>query len=203
MTGGWIDVHHHLLPPPLVEVMDAAGIVEVAGRERPEWSPQLSLEVMDRQGIDTALLSVSATGVYFGDDAAAATARPGLQRVRLRARGQPPWSIRLLRLAAPTRPRRLPRRGRTRLGRARRRRVRPPELELATGPTWATRGSIRSSPSSTVGRPSCSCIRRFPARRYPRPYRRSPWSSPSTRRELPSTSPIPEHSSGTRTSPGS
>ena len=71
MTGGWIDVHHHLLPPPLVDVMDAAGMVEVAGRELPEWSPQLSLEVMDRQGIDTALLSVSATGVHFCDDAEA------------------------------------------------------------------------------------------------------------------------------------
>jgi len=69
VTGGWIDVHHHLLPPPLVDVMDAVGMVEVAGRERPEWIPQLSLEVMDRQGIDTVLLSVSATGVHFGDDA--------------------------------------------------------------------------------------------------------------------------------------
>ena len=68
MSEGWIDVHHHLLPPALVELMEREGIVEVAGRERPAWNPELSLGVMDRHGIERALLSVSATGVHFGDD---------------------------------------------------------------------------------------------------------------------------------------
>jgi len=68
MSAGWVDVHHHLWPPPLVSVLDASGTAEIAGRERPEWSPEISLEVMDRRGIATALLSVSATGVHFGDD---------------------------------------------------------------------------------------------------------------------------------------
>ncbi len=68
MTGGWIDLHHHLLPPPLVKELGDAAVTEVAGRRIPEWSPDISLGVMDRVRIDKALLSVSATGVHFGDD---------------------------------------------------------------------------------------------------------------------------------------
>lgn len=71
MSATRIDVHHHLLPPALVRVLDATGVTEVAGRARPDWSPELSLGVMDRNSIGAALLSVSATGVHFGDDAAA------------------------------------------------------------------------------------------------------------------------------------
>ena len=71
MTGGWIDLHHHLLPPALLKALGDAAVSEVAGRELPEWSPDISLGVMDRVGIDTAVLSVSATGVHYGDDAAA------------------------------------------------------------------------------------------------------------------------------------
>ena len=32
MTGGWIDLHHHLLPPPLLEELGDAAVTEVAGR---------------------------------------------------------------------------------------------------------------------------------------------------------------------------
>ncbi len=71
MTGGWIDLYHHLLPPPLVKELGDAAVTEVAGRTIPEWRPDISLDVMDRVGIDRALLSVSATGVHFGDDARA------------------------------------------------------------------------------------------------------------------------------------
>jgi predicted TIM-barrel fold metal-dependent hydrolase len=70
-TEGYIDVHHHLLPPALVEELERQGVSEVAGRALPAWSPALSLEAMDRNGVDLALLSVSATGVHFGDDRAA------------------------------------------------------------------------------------------------------------------------------------
>jgi len=68
VTGGWIDLHHHLLPPPLLEEMGDAAVTEVAGRALPKWSPEISLGVMDRVGIERAVLSVSATGVHFGDD---------------------------------------------------------------------------------------------------------------------------------------
>jgi len=66
-----IDVHHHLIPPIYSSALRQLGMSEVGGRELPEWSPELSLGVMDRHGIAMAVLSVSAPGVHFGDDAAA------------------------------------------------------------------------------------------------------------------------------------
>ncbi len=68
-----IDVHHHLIPMPYASELGRLGMSEVAGRELPEWTPELSLGVMDRHGIEMAVLSVSAPGVHFGDDARART----------------------------------------------------------------------------------------------------------------------------------
>lgn len=68
-----IDVHHHILPAPYAEALDRAGYAKVAGVERPEWSAELALGVMDRHGIEVAVSSISAPGVHFGSDAEAAT----------------------------------------------------------------------------------------------------------------------------------
>jgi predicted TIM-barrel fold metal-dependent hydrolase len=68
MSTGWIDVHHHLIPAPYAKAIDAAGYGSVAGVERPDWSPEISLDLMDRHGIDVAITSVSAPGVHLGDD---------------------------------------------------------------------------------------------------------------------------------------
>jgi 6-methylsalicylate decarboxylase len=67
-----IDVHHHILPPRYVaEVGDARiGPLIVAGRT-PDWSPARSIEAMDRNGIATAVTSISAPGLWFGDAQAA------------------------------------------------------------------------------------------------------------------------------------
>jgi predicted TIM-barrel fold metal-dependent hydrolase len=62
-----IDVHHHLIPPAFREAMARRGIVEVAGTPLPNWSPRASLEVMETNAIGTAILSLSAPGVHFGD----------------------------------------------------------------------------------------------------------------------------------------
>jgi predicted TIM-barrel fold metal-dependent hydrolase len=63
-----IDVHHHFLPPRYIqEVGDhRIGPLIVSGKT-PQWTPAQSVEVMDRHGIATALTSMSAPGLWFGD----------------------------------------------------------------------------------------------------------------------------------------
>lgn len=64
---GRIDVHHHVIPPAFVETMQAKGIEKVAGAPLPKWVPENSIAVMDANGIQTAITSLSAPGVHFGD----------------------------------------------------------------------------------------------------------------------------------------
>ncbi|HVI50807.1 MAG TPA: amidohydrolase family protein [Candidatus Sulfotelmatobacter sp.] len=66
-----IDVHHHLIPPAFTREMEARGISEVAGAPLPSWTPEKSVETMNAHGIATAITSLSAPGVYFGDRSAA------------------------------------------------------------------------------------------------------------------------------------
>ncbi len=63
-----IDVHHHILPPDYVAAVgdDRIGPLILAGRT-PEWTPAMSVEAMDRNGIATAVTSISAPGLWFGD----------------------------------------------------------------------------------------------------------------------------------------
>ena len=65
-----IDVHHHILPPDYVATVgdDRIGPLILAGRT-PEWTPAMSVEAMDRNGIATAITSISAPGLWFGDTA--------------------------------------------------------------------------------------------------------------------------------------
>jgi predicted TIM-barrel fold metal-dependent hydrolase len=74
MSPNRIDVHHHFLTPEYVEELAKVGVVETGGMPlaQPErWKPEVSLAVMDRYGIDAALLSVSSPGLGFGDAAKA------------------------------------------------------------------------------------------------------------------------------------
>src|SRR5215208_229540 len=69
-----IDVHHHILTPEYVEELAKVGVVEAGGVplvQLERWKPEDSLAVMDRHGIETALLSVSSPGLCFGDAAKA------------------------------------------------------------------------------------------------------------------------------------
>ena len=63
-----IDTQHHFLPPGyLAEVgAQAVGRTLVSGRA-PDWTPEHSLAAMDRHGVATAVLSISAPG-FAGPD---------------------------------------------------------------------------------------------------------------------------------------
>ncbi|HEY7626766.1 MAG TPA: amidohydrolase family protein [Ilumatobacteraceae bacterium] len=70
-----IDVHAHFLPDRYRDALAAAGIDRPDGFPRvPTWSAEEHLAVMDRMGIDAAVLSVSSPGVRFGTGGSAADA---------------------------------------------------------------------------------------------------------------------------------
>ncbi|MFF9808241.1 amidohydrolase family protein [Streptomyces coeruleorubidus] len=72
MSPGLIDVHAHFLPDFYVQQATAAGHAHPDGMGGwPTWSVEAHLDLMDRGGIETAMLSMSSPGVHFGDDMAA------------------------------------------------------------------------------------------------------------------------------------
>jgi len=61
-----IDVHHHVVPPSY--------LAEIAGRRTgstAQWTPDRSIEDMDKSGIARSVLSLIQPGVWFGDIAQA------------------------------------------------------------------------------------------------------------------------------------
>jgi predicted TIM-barrel fold metal-dependent hydrolase len=64
-----IDVHHHILPPEYLTALAGIGVTNVGRVTFPKWSVETTLGAMDRHGIATAITSISAPGVYFGDRA--------------------------------------------------------------------------------------------------------------------------------------
>jgi predicted TIM-barrel fold metal-dependent hydrolase len=66
-----IDVHFHLIPQFYRDAVYAAGSGPAIGRY-PDWTPQLALELMDKQGIALAMLSLGQPGVGFLPDGKAA-----------------------------------------------------------------------------------------------------------------------------------
>ncbi|MEC7258207.1 MAG: amidohydrolase family protein, partial [Pseudomonadota bacterium] len=68
-----IDVQHHLLPQAYVRAVGRDRIADTIVSNRcPDWTADLSLEAMDRNGITTAMLSLAAPGFHFGSSADAA-----------------------------------------------------------------------------------------------------------------------------------
>ena len=57
-----IDVHQHMIPGPYARWLRSHGVDAPGGRPLPGWSPGAALELMDRQGIATAIVSVSTPG---------------------------------------------------------------------------------------------------------------------------------------------
>lgn len=61
-----IDVHHHVVPPDYAALLHEKGI-RPGGIPLPSWSMSAASKVMARNGVATAILSVSTPGVWFGD----------------------------------------------------------------------------------------------------------------------------------------
>jgi predicted TIM-barrel fold metal-dependent hydrolase len=69
MTAGRIDVHAHFLPGTYRAAAEAAGHAQPDGFPAlPAWDAAEHIAMLDRGGIDVALLSISSPGVHFGDD---------------------------------------------------------------------------------------------------------------------------------------
>jgi hypothetical protein len=58
---GRIDVHHHMLPP---FYMDLRRAVPDVGK-MPTWSPEKSIDDMEKNGVTTVMLSLAVSGVTF------------------------------------------------------------------------------------------------------------------------------------------
>ena len=63
-----IDVQHHMIPQAYVDKMASIGITETLGVPFPKWSPDDSLQFMNKNGIEVAILSISCPGVCFRDE---------------------------------------------------------------------------------------------------------------------------------------
>jgi predicted TIM-barrel fold metal-dependent hydrolase len=63
---GRIDVHQHFLPKVYAQALHEAGLTTVdGGMPVPAWSAEGAIEMMDRQGIGTAMVSLSSPSTHF------------------------------------------------------------------------------------------------------------------------------------------
>jgi 6-methylsalicylate decarboxylase len=59
---GWVDVHHHILPPPFVAAQRDEILYYARDPAVLDWSPARALEQLDRFGLDTAYTSLGVPG---------------------------------------------------------------------------------------------------------------------------------------------
>jgi predicted TIM-barrel fold metal-dependent hydrolase len=63
-----IDVHHHVIPEVYLQAMKSAGVHDpIPGVAYPHWDVEADLDLMDRYGIGTAVVSITAPGVAFAE----------------------------------------------------------------------------------------------------------------------------------------
>ena len=62
-----VDVHQHMVPPAYAAWLRGHGVHAPGGRALPDWNPDLAVDFMDRNGIATGILSLTAPGVHLGD----------------------------------------------------------------------------------------------------------------------------------------
>ncbi|HMD05520.1 MAG TPA: amidohydrolase family protein, partial [Candidatus Binatus sp.] len=64
---GRIDTHNHIVPASYAAWLKSKGLA-AGGLPIPEWSADSAIALMDKYGIETAIMSVSTPGVNLGDD---------------------------------------------------------------------------------------------------------------------------------------
>ena len=57
-----IDIHHHVVPPKYAEALKAFD-----GSTAPKWTPQMSIEDMDMNGIATSVVALMQPGAFFNN----------------------------------------------------------------------------------------------------------------------------------------
>jgi predicted TIM-barrel fold metal-dependent hydrolase len=60
-----VDVHHHLCPPAYAEAVNR---IKPLFKALLDWTPEQSIEDMDRGGVATSILSMTTPGLWFGDN---------------------------------------------------------------------------------------------------------------------------------------
>jgi 6-methylsalicylate decarboxylase len=61
-----IDVHHHFAPPAWIADVKGRPLLQPANTR---WTPEQSIEDMDRGGVAAAVVSITNPGLWFGDPA--------------------------------------------------------------------------------------------------------------------------------------
>ena len=70
LKSGLIDVHHHFVPPFYVSDHREHIAAAAGGRTHPAyltWTVERAIEAMDKNGVATAVLSLTTPGVWFGE----------------------------------------------------------------------------------------------------------------------------------------
>jgi len=65
---GLIDVHHHIVPKEYARALAKLGVTKGLGVQLPKWDVNRTLDVMAEHGISSAVVSISAPGVYFKEN---------------------------------------------------------------------------------------------------------------------------------------
>ena len=63
-----IDIHNHIVPKEYLSALSSVGIKNAVGEPFPHWDIENTLDFMDREGIAIVINSISAPGIYFGDN---------------------------------------------------------------------------------------------------------------------------------------
>src|SRR5436309_11483088 len=59
-----IDIHHHFSPPQWKDYVKGKELLQPANVN---WTPEKSIEDMDKGGVAASMLSITNPGIYFGD----------------------------------------------------------------------------------------------------------------------------------------